>query len=67
MRMNGLGCHRRWLRIAGLLAGGMLLQAATGCEQRLADAASAFGQPIATGVGNGISSLFEALTLSLFV
>jgi hypothetical protein len=67
MSMNGLGQSRYWWRVAGLVAGGILLQAAAGCEERLANAVSAFGQPVATGVGNGISSLFEALTLSLLV
>jgi len=54
-----------WLRL--LAAGGLLLQTASGgCEAYLSSVVDALGQPVATGIGKGVSSLVEALVLNLF-
>jgi hypothetical protein len=57
----------RWL--ACLTAGGMLLQTATttSCGQNLSDLAGALGNPVATGIGIGLSNLAQALVISVFV
>ncbi len=59
---------QRMLRLTALLAGGILLQtAASGCEQYLSNAVSALGNPIATGIGNGISNALQALVVGLLI
>ncbi len=62
------GGTRRLRRLGQLLGGGILLQAAAGgCEASLPGIADALWQPLATGVGNGLSSLVEALVLNMFI
>ena len=62
------GGDRRLLRLVSFLSGGVLLQAtAGGCQESLSSIADALGQPLATGIGNGLSSLVEALVLSAFI
>lgn len=59
---------RRLLRLVSPLGGGILLQAtAGGCQEYLSSAIDVLGQPLATGVGNALSSLVEALVLSTFI
>lgn len=62
------GGPRRLFRLLSFLGGGILLQAtAGGCQEYLSSAIDALGQPLATGVGNALSSLVEALVLSAFI
>jgi hypothetical protein len=50
------------------LGGGVILQVtAGGCQESLSSVAEALGQPLATGIGNGLSSLAEATVLNLFI
>ena len=66
--LKRLGGTRHRHRLMSLLSGGVLLQAtAGGCEESLSSIADALGQPVATGIGNGLSSLVEALVLSVFI
>jgi hypothetical protein len=58
---------RRLVRLVAFLGGGILLQTtAGGCQEYLSSFVDALGQPVATGIGNGVSSLLEALVLNLF-
>ena len=58
---------RRW-SLLRLLAGGILLQAtAGGCQDALSSVANALGQPVATGIGNGLSNLVQALVVGVFI
>jgi hypothetical protein len=51
-----------------LLCGGILLQTTTGgCQEALSSVANALGQPVATGIGNGLSNLVQALVVGVFV
>ena len=59
---------RHLRRLVSFLGGGVLLQAtAGGCEESLSNIAAALGQPVITGIGNGLSSLAEATVLNLFI
>ncbi len=67
-RLKRLGGTRRLRCLVSLLSGGVLLQAsAGGCEASLSSTAEALWQPLVTGIGNGVSSLVEALVLNAFV
>ena len=58
----------RFGRLASLLSGGMLLQAAAGgCQESLSSIAAALGQPLATGIGNGLSNLLQAFIVGVFI
>jgi len=61
------GSTGRLRRLVSLLSGGVLLQAASGCGASLSSVAGAIWQPLVTGIGNGLSSLIEALVLNAFV
>ncbi len=61
------GGARRLFRLVGLLGGGILLQTTGGCQDYLSSFIDALGQPIATGIGDAVSSLVQALVLNLFV
>ena len=62
------GGARRLGRLVSFLGGGLLLQVtAGGCEESLPSIAAALGQPIVTGVANGLSKLTEAMVLNLFI
>jgi hypothetical protein len=51
-----------------LLCGGILLQTTTGgCEEYFSNAVSALGYPVATGIGNGLSNLVQALVVGVFI
>ena len=53
---------------AGLrtLGGGILIQAtAGGCQEYWSNVADALGQPVATGIGNGLSNRVEAPAFGL--
>jgi len=54
-------------RLLSLLGGGVLVQAAAGgCEESLSSIAGAMGRSLATGLGNGLSKLSEAMVLNFF-
>jgi hypothetical protein len=62
------GGARRLLRVVSFLSGGVLLQAtAGGCQEYLSSLGDALGQPLATGIGSGLSKLAEAMVLNLFI
>lgn len=62
------GGVRRLRCLVSLLGSGILLQAAAGgCQESLSSLAEALGQPLATGIGNGLNRLLEALVLSVFI
>ena len=66
--LNRSGGARRLRRLVSFLGGAILLQAAAGgCEESLSSIAGALGQPIVTGIGNGLSSLAEALVLNVLI
>ncbi len=51
-----------------LLCGAVLLQAAAGgCQEALSSAVDAMGQPVATGIGNALSSLVQALIIGALI
>jgi len=63
-----LGGTRGSCRLLSLLSGGVFLQAtASGCEASPGGIADALWQPLVTGISNGLSSLVEALVLTVFV
>lgn len=64
-RLGGTRCLRR---LARLLGGGIVLQVtAGGCQESFSNYTGALGQPIATGIGNSVSKLVEALILSMLI
>jgi hypothetical protein len=66
-KLNDRGGARLLHRLAGLLAGGILLQTAGGCQDHLSSFIDALGQPVATGIGNAVSNLLQALVVGVFI
>lgn len=60
------GASRLW-SLLGLFSGGILFQAAGGCQTYLSSAVDAMGQPLATGIGNGLSNVVQALVVGVFI
>ncbi|MBN1508624.1 MAG: hypothetical protein JW955_17385 [Sedimentisphaerales bacterium] len=65
---TGLDGARYLVRVVICLSGGILLQVHTSsCQEAFASIAGALRQPLATGIGNGLSTLTETMVLNLFI
>lgn len=66
-KWNDRGGARFLRRLVGLLAGGILLQTAGGCQGYLSGFVDALGQPVASGIGDAVSNLVQALVVGAFI
>jgi hypothetical protein len=57
----------RLRRLVAFLGGGILLQSTGGCQEYLSSFIDALGQPVATGIGDGLSNLLQALVVGVFI
>jgi hypothetical protein len=66
--LRGSAIARCRFRLVSFLGGGVLLQAtAGGCQEYLSSVVDALGQPVATGIGNGLSDVVRALVVGVFI
>lgn len=65
--LNHPGRTRRFFRLVNLLGGGILLQTTGGCQEFFSNVIDALGQPVAAGIGDGLSNLVEALVVGVFI